>query len=136
MRCRIVAVIVLTIGGDASMPARSQDRTPQTAFTAIDANTIKSLAGVRYRLLGYDAPQTALAQCVAELNAGTAAKRRLQSVLDTGAVRLVESGQRDQYGRALATLYVDVAAILIGEKLAGIPALGGARHDWCKASAQ
>jgi micrococcal nuclease len=121
-----------------SMPVRSQENRSPSAFIAIDGDTIKSPAGVKYRLLGFDAPETYLAKCIEELDKGTAAKRRLQQLIDTGKARLVESGKLDKYRRMLATLYVagaDVATTLIAEGLAR-PYAGGKREGWCPTVAQ
>jgi micrococcal nuclease len=121
-----------------TMPVRSQENRSPSAFIAIDGDTIKSPAGVKYRLLGFDAPETYLAKCIEELDLGTAAKRRLQELIDTGKARLVESGKRDKYGRTLATLYIagtDAAGILIKEGLAR-PYAGGKREGWCPEASQ
>lgn len=129
-------VAVITIG--LADWALSQESRSPSAFVAIDGDTIKSPAGIRYRLLGLDAPETYLAKCIDELDLGTAAKRRLQELIDTGKARLVESGRLDKYGRTLATLYIagaDVAGILIKEGLAR-PYAGGKREGWCPAAAQ
>jgi micrococcal nuclease len=133
------AIVAAGIGlWNPSMPVRSQETRSPSAFIAIDGDTIKSPAGIRYRLLGLDAPETYLAKCIEELDLGTAAKRRLQELIDTGKARLVESGKRDKYGRTLATLYIggaDVAGILIKEGLAR-PYAGGKREGWCPAVTQ
>lgn len=131
----VAGVAVITIG--LADWALSQEMRSPSAFIAIDGDTIKSPAGVKYRLLGLDAPETYLAKCIEELDLGTAAKRRLQELIDTGKARLVESGRLDKYGRTLATLYIagaDVAGILIKEGLAR-PYAGGKREGWCPAVA-
>ena len=136
-----IAAVVAAVGMgiiDPSMPVRSQENRSPSAFIAIDGDTIKSPAGVKYRLLGLDAPETYLAKCIEELDLGTAAKRRLQELIDTGKARLVESGRIDKYGRTLATLHIagaDVAGILIKEGLAR-PYAGGKREGWCPAVTQ
>lgn len=123
----LVALIALPGGTPAQQGGLSQ-------WVAIDGDTIKSPAGVRYRLLGFDAPETALAKCVGELDLGTKAKRRLQELINTGPAQLIESGRRDKYGRSLATLTIggrDVAGIMITEGL-GRPYKGGKREGWCQ----
>jgi micrococcal nuclease len=130
----IAAAIAVSAIGLADWALSQENRSP-SAFIAIDGDTIKSPAGVKYRLLGLDAPETYLAKCIEELDLGTAAKRRLQDLIDTGKARLVESGKLDKYGRSLATLYIagaDVAGILIKEGLAR-PYAGGKREGWCPA---
>lgn len=123
----LIALIALPGGAGAQQGGLSQ-------WIAIDGDTIKSPAGVRYRLLGFDAPETALAKCVGELDLGTKAKRRLQELINTGPAQLIESGKRDKYGRSLATLTIggrDVAGIMIAEGL-GRPYKGGKREGWCQ----
>jgi micrococcal nuclease len=128
------AMAAIAIAG----PSASQDSRSSTAFVAIDGDTIRSPAGVRYRLLGFDAPETGLAKCMEELDLGTRAKRRLQELIDSGGARLVESGKLDRYGRTLASLYVagvDVAGTLVAEGLAR-PYAGGKRESWCPPESQ
>ena len=101
-------------------------------YRVIDGDTIEAPYGVKYRLLGYDTPETYFSKCDAELELGRAATRRLE-LLASGEVRIVETGKTDKYRRALAHLYVngrDVGAILIGEGLAR-PYEGGRREGWC-----
>jgi micrococcal nuclease len=137
-RLPFIAAVAAVIAIGIADPSAPQDNRSPSAFVAIDGDTIRSPAGIRYRLLGLDAPETALAQCVEELDLGTKAKRRLQELIDTGAARLIESGRIDKYGRTLATLYVagtDAALILIAEGLAR-PYAGGRRESWCPAVTQ
>lgn len=133
-----LAAVVATVAIGIADPSPSQDSRSSTAFIAIDGDTIRSPAGVRYRLLGFDAPETGLAKCVEELDLGTRAKRRLQELIDTGGARLVESGRLDKFGRTLASLYVagvDVAGTLVAEGLAR-PYAGGKRESWCPQEVQ
>ncbi len=88
---------------------------------------------MRYRLLGYDTPETYQARCAEELAGGKKATRRLKELLAYGEVRLNESGGTDHYGRTLAHLTVngrDVGNILISEGLTR-PYYGGRREGWC-----
>lgn len=105
-----------------------------TAFIVVDGDTIKAPYGVTYRLLGFDTPETYFAKCDAELELGLAAKERLEELLRTSEVTVIESGKRDKYGRTLAYLKADgrdVGEILIGEGLAR-PYHGEKRKSWCK----
>ena len=114
-----------------SAPAGAQG---PSGFIAVDGDTIRSPAGVRYRLLGFDAPETFQARCDEELALGLKAKERLQELISSGVAVLLESGETDKYGRTLARLTVsnrDVGAILIAEGLAR-PYSGGKREGWCK----
>ena len=103
------------------------------AYEVIDGDTIRAPYGVKYRLLGFDAPETFQAQCDAELALGRRATERLKELLASGEVRVIESGKLDRYGRTLAHLTVngrDVGGVLIGEGLAR-PYNGGRRQGWC-----
>ena len=91
------------------------------AYEVIDGDTIRAPYGVKYRLMGFDAPETFQAKCDAELALSTRATERLKELLASGEVRIVESGKMDRYGRTLAHLTVngrDVGGVLIGEGLA------------------
>ena len=126
----IALIIILALAPDAKVRGQNLGL---SQWIAVDGDTIKSPAGVRYRLLGFDAPETALAKCIGELDLGTKAKRRLQELINTGPAQLIESGKRDKYGRSLATLMIggrDVAGIMIAEGL-GRPYKGGKREGWC-----
>jgi micrococcal nuclease len=104
------------------------------AYVVVDGDTIRSPAGVPYRLIGFDTPETFHARCAEELSAGLKAKARLEELLASGEVRLIETGKIDRYGRSLATLTidgVDVAKILIGEGLARPYSGRGQRGSWC-----
>jgi len=101
-------------------------------FIVVDGDTIKAPYGVTYRLLGFDAPETHFAKCDAELQLGLAAKERLEALLRTSEVKVIESGRRDKYGRTLAHVTAngrDVGEILIGEGLAR-PYHGERRKSW------
>ena len=119
-----VAVLVLGFGCGPTTP-RAQD----SAFLAIDGETVKTPAGTRYRVQGIAAPTIATARCVAELDVGTLAKRRLQVLLDVGAPLLVGKGKVDDKGRTPAALYVDVAKLIAANELAWPPAAS----DICRA---
>ncbi|WP_088342610.1 MULTISPECIES: thermonuclease family protein [Rhodomicrobium] len=103
------------------------------AYIVVDGDTIKAPYGVTYRLLGFDTPETHFAKCDAERELGLAAKQRLEELLATSEVKVLESGKRDRYGRTLATVTAngkDVGEILIGEGLAR-PYHGKKRDGWC-----
>jgi endonuclease YncB( thermonuclease family) len=103
------------------------------AFIVVDGDTIKAPYGVTYRLMGYDTPETRFAKCDAERELGYAAKERLEELLKTSEVKVLESGKEDRYGRSLAHLTAngrDVGAILISEGLAR-PYHGKKRQSWC-----
>jgi micrococcal nuclease len=103
------------------------------AYVVVDGDTIRAPYGVKYRLLGFDAPETFQAKCDAEVELGKRATARLKKLLASGEVRVIESGKLDRYGRTLAHLTVngrDVGGVLISEGLAR-PYNGGWRQGWC-----
>ena len=62
------------------------------------------------------------------------AKERLEELLASGEVRVIENGRTDKYRRTLAHVEVDgrdVGEILIGEGLAR-PYSGERRKSWCE----
>jgi hypothetical protein len=125
-QCLLATTIALLIGfGCDPSPPHAEDR----AFLALDGESVKAPAGTRYRVQGITAPTIATAQCIAELDVGTLAKRRLQVLLDVGAPLLVGTGKVDNKGRTLAALYVDVAKLIAANELAWPPAVS----DICRA---
>lgn len=106
---------------------------PPHGIVVIDGDTIER-HGVRYRLIGFDAPETFRAQCSSEFDKGVAAKHRLQDLISSGDVRLVDTRREDRYGRGLARLYTngrDAGAVLIGEGLARPYDGRSRRQGWC-----
>jgi endonuclease YncB( thermonuclease family) len=103
-------------------------------YRVVDGDTIHAPFGVKYRLMGFDTPEIFHSQCDAELELGMAAKERLEELLASGEVRVIESGRTDKYRRTLAHVEVDgrdVGEILIGEGLAR-PYKGQKRKSWCE----
>ena len=104
------------------------------AYEVIDGDTIRAPYGVKYRLMGFDAPETFQAKCDAELALGKRATERLKELLASGEVRIIESGKIDRYGRTLAHLTVngrDIGSVLIGEGLARRYDGRTKRESWC-----
>jgi micrococcal nuclease len=119
--------------GAPSESATPAPRDHETGYRVVDGDTIHTYDGTKYRLLGYDTPETYQAQCAEELALGQRATQRLKNLLSLGHVHLTESGKIDRYGRTLAWLTVDgqdVGGILISEGLAR-PYHGGRRGSWC-----
>jgi endonuclease YncB( thermonuclease family) len=121
-------------------PLATPERRELADVTVIDGDTVDS-AGVRYRLLGLDAPGVGGgrmgAHCLAERRLGQQARARLTELI--GAARKIEAeltGQRQEAvgqlrERWFARLILDgrdVAPVLIGEGLAQ-PYEG--RVGWC-----
>lgn len=105
------------------------------SIVVIDADTVEQ-AGVRWRLIGLDAPEIHGARCPEERRQGIIAAARLIALLaERGGVLVPAStARRDKYGRRLGVLLIggtDWAAIAIAERHA-VPWDGhGRRHTWC-----
>jgi endonuclease YncB( thermonuclease family) len=138
-----VAALATLVGPTSEAPA-----VVPSNIRVVDGDTIDALAAPgpeepagagrmkRYRLVGFDTPETVQAGCGAELALGERAKERLRELVASGPVRLaVNEGHTDRWGRGLATLTVggrDVGTTLIREGLA-VPYSGkGRRIDWCE----
>ncbi len=100
---------------------------------AVDGDTLGH-GDDRYRLIGFDTPETFRAQCDAEKALGLRAKARLVELIrSTGHVELEIEPDLDRYGRFLAVARVnghEVGPVLILEGLAR-PYRGGKRPSWC-----
>lgn len=92
------------------------------------------IGGVKIRIADIDTPETHPARCPREAELGEAATRRLQALLNSGAVSLAPVGRdADRYGRKLRRVAIDgrgVGDTLIAEGLAR-PYQGGQRAGWC-----
>ena len=114
-----------------SAPRSHQVQGP-SSLIVVDGDTVKAPFGVKYRLVGFDAPETWRPECDAEAELGEKATKRLEELIASGMARIIEKGKGDKYGRTLATLTVngqDVGGILISEGLAR-PYKGGKRKSW------
>jgi micrococcal nuclease len=130
----LVILIAIAILALAPQPNSAQPKQGPSLYVVVDGDTIRSPAGVSYRLMGYDTPETFQAKCPAELEAGLKAKERLKELIASGETKLIESGKIDRYGRSLARLEVngrDVAVILVSEGLARPYNGKGKREGWC-----
>ena len=99
----------------------------------VDGDTIDH-GDDRYRLVGFDTPETYRPQCAAEKALGLKAKARLSELIETaGQIKLVIETDLDVHDRFLAVGRVagqNVGTILISEGLAR-PYDGGKRQSWC-----
>lgn len=135
MTARLIASLALACSLGAAL---AQDRPAPSAFIVVDGDTIRSPAGVRYRLIGFDTAEIFRAQCDSEYALGLRAKGRLEDLIAGGNAHLVESGKLDRYGRTLAVLTIngrDVAETLVQEGLAR-RYFGRRRHSWCDDAAK
>ncbi|MBA2466189.1 MAG: thermonuclease family protein [Sphingomonas sp.] len=98
----------------------------------VDGDTIW-LGGQRIRVADIDAPETHPPRCAAEARLGNQATRRLQQLLNGGAISLQAIDRdADKYGRKLRVVLVDgrsVGDTLVNEGLARH--YGGGRRPWC-----
>ncbi|MFN3624418.1 MAG: thermonuclease family protein [Hyphomicrobium sp.] len=101
---------------------------------AVDGDTVDA-AGDRWRLTGFDTPETRFAKCAREWMLGIVAKNRLQRLVD-GAARIEIHARRgrDKHGRGLGALMIDgedAAGIMVREGLARPYSGRGKRGSWC-----
>ena len=101
----------------------------------IDGDTIDA-GGERWRLIGYDTPETVHARCEHEADLGRTATRRLRHLIDkaTEVTIVGHHGRLDRYKRRLGSLVVNstqAGDILIAEGLAKPYTGRGPRPDWC-----
>lgn len=104
-----------------------------SSIYVVDGDTVRA-RGDKFRLVGFDTPETYKPRCEYELALGRAATNRLRQLMaSVRNVDLVILPGRDKYNRGLARLYVgrnDVADILVSEGLAR-RYNGGRRQSWC-----
>ncbi|WP_282170923.1 thermonuclease family protein [Ruegeria atlantica] len=114
-------------------PTKRTETLSASEVIAVDGDTIDH-GDDRYRLVGFDAPETFRAQCEAEKALGLKTKDRLTEIIQAnGYVELEIEPELDKYGRFLAIARAggkQVGSILISEGLAR-PYSGGKRQAWC-----
>ncbi len=100
---------------------------------AVDGDTIDH-GDDRYRLVGFNAPETFRPQCEAERALGLKAKDRLTEIIQTsGQIELVIQPELDVHDRFFAVGRSggqEIGKTLISEGLAR-PYNGGKRRSWC-----
>lgn len=100
----------------------------------VDGDTIDA-AGERWRLTGFDTPETRYARCAREWMLGMTAKRRLERMIaGAGRVEIAARNGKDKYQRRLGALLLDgedAADILVREGLARPYSGRGKRESWC-----
>ncbi|MES0828211.1 thermonuclease family protein [Ruegeria sp. SCP11] len=114
-------------------PTKRTETLSASEVIAVDGDTIDH-GDDRYRLVGFDAPETYRPQCRAEKALGLEAKARLTELVQSAdQIELVIQPDLDSHHRFLAVGRVagqEVGAILISEGLAR-PYSGGRRRSWC-----
>ncbi len=127
-------LFALVLGGIYWLSERPQPEILSASqIYVIDGDTI-DVDGERYRLTGFDTPETYRAECESEKLRGDQATVRMRALVRAASeIRLDAQHSRDKYGRGLGTLSVDgedVGDILIREDLARRYS-GGQRYSWC-----
>ena len=130
----VIVLFVLVLGGIYWLSERPQPEILSASqIYVIDGDTI-DVDGERYRLTGFDTPETYRAACDSEKLRGDQATARMRALVGAASeIRLDAQHSRDKYGRGLGTLSVDgqnVGDILIREDLARRYS-GGQRSSWC-----
>lgn len=126
---KLISVLFYLVSATSVLaaPVSSQD------IYLIDGDTA-AVGDDRFRLVGYDTPETCKPKCRYEKALGDEATRRArQLVQSAGTVDFVILPGRDKYGRGLARIFLhgtDLGEILISEGLAR-PYYGGRRKGWC-----
>ncbi len=125
---RVGLIFALALMLVSAAPAEPIDR---AAIRVIDGDTI-AVAGITYRLVGYDTPEVGRrAHCVSERELGAKATARLKALIAGGGIELnpvacscrrgAEGTPACNHGRLCGVLMVhgrDVGETLIGEGLA------------------
>lgn len=145
-RAALLTLALLALGADLVVAPALIDG--QDRIDVVDGDTVDA-GGTRYRLVGFDAPETYRAQCGSERQLGNRASDRLRGLIAEGAVLLtpvscscrpgtLEGTPSCNYGRRCAKLTAhgeDVAAIMIREGLARSYVCGATscphRPGWC-----
>jgi micrococcal nuclease len=113
------------------------------SLIVVDGDTIKC-DGVNMRdmgdgapfVSGYDTPEIRDAKCDGERRLGEVAKRRMQELLATPGVQIIDSGQRDKTRSRRPLVWIKLAdgrsvgSVLISEGLAR-EWTPNYRADWC-----
>ncbi len=133
MKTKLAFSILLAAGIYSVLSNAGTRHVATGGVVVIDGDTL-AIGDERYRLLGFDTPETFNAQCDDELALGQKATRRLKALIGQGDTLVLEvSLKRDRYQRKLARALIadqDVADIMISEGLARAYG-GGKRQPWC-----
>jgi endonuclease YncB( thermonuclease family) len=128
-----LALTAVVVAGIAMLSTGETERLQPASIYVVDGDTI-DVAGKRFRLVGFDTPETYEPRCDYELALGNAATKRLRDLVASGQpLDLVILPGLDDHDRYLARFYVggkNLADILTAEGLARVY-LGGQRQSWC-----
>jgi endonuclease YncB( thermonuclease family) len=128
-----LALTAAVLVGISMLSTGETKRLQPASIYVLDGDTI-DVAGKRFRLVGFDTPETYEPQCDNELALGNAATKRLRDLVESGQpLDLVILPGLDDYDRNLARFYVggkNLADILTAEGLARAYQ-GGRRQSWC-----
>lgn len=113
------------------------------ALTVVDGDTVKcdgellrDMGDGAPMVSGYDAPELRGAKCEAEHRLAVRARQRLQDIIATPGVTIIDSGERDRYRRRLVWIRLPdgttAGSHLIAEHLAA-PWFPGHVPHWCLA---
>ncbi len=130
--CVIVALAIAWLIWLPAPEAKAQIQGPGQ-YIVVDGDTIKSPAGVSYRIIGMDTPETFQARSECERRLGLNAKAQLEKLLASGRVTVEERGL-DKYRRTLAVVRVngqDVSELMIAQGYARKYDGKSKRQAWC-----
>lgn len=129
----LIMLGVIALGEHLSRNGKSIQHISSSMVEVIDGDTVR-VGEDRYRLLGFDTPETRSAKCASERDLGNRATQRLAQIVRADqVVTLHVNNRRDRYDRFLARMEVsgqDVGPVLMSEGLAR-PYQGGQRLGWC-----
>jgi hypothetical protein len=83
-----------SIAGNTNRPHFGIDQAGKNLSRGdVVAELVQCPAGIRYRLMGFDSPETYQVRCDEELALGFKAKKRLEQLILSGTARILESGK-------------------------------------------
>lgn len=139
---RVVALSIMTlllVAGGARALLMPMPLPAPTRIYVVDGDTVE-VAGVRYRLVGIDAPEIFHVRCATERERGLRAAVRLIALLAERGGEVEDLEKREKWGRQLGRLWIGRgerreawAEIAQREGLAAAWNGRGAKPQWCAA---
>lgn len=137
-RVVVLAILVLAlVAGGARALLMPLPVDPAARIWIIDGDTVE-VAGVRYRLVGLDAPEIFHSRCPAERERGLRAAVRLMALVEERGGEVEDGGRRERWGRRLGRLWLgrgeareDWAAVAERAGLAAPWSGRGPKPGWC-----